>query len=278
MATIKWDTVEGSASSRGLLTSSRDVGGIVLGVDTSNPASALENALAAITAVHAIGSTHPYQTTLTMQTIQMRGVSGDAVRFVCQYASNFSTPFNATYIEEDSYMTDEDTERIPGTSTYPKLSFTSPVPSDSLDYDNLHFRMLVPHRGIRLYGIKGSAPSVDFKNAVGKVNSDVWQDLGVAHWLILKHRVTRAKTEGSYSYETSIAGRVLDDWRVPNKMINKHTGKSPKGITQADQDAVRNAAYAPLTTIYPDGDDTKGVCAICPYEWTSFATLFGEIL
>jgi hypothetical protein len=277
MATIKWDTLEGSAASRGLLNSTRDVGGIVLGVDTSNPAAALENALTAITAVHALGSTHAHQTTLTLQTIQMRGVSGDAVRFVCQYASAFSTPFNAYYIEEDSYLSEEETMRIPGTATFPKLSFTAASTANSLMEDNLRFRMMMPHRGIRLYGIKSSAPDAAFKNAVGYVNSDTWQDLAAAHWLILKHRVTRAKTEGSYSYETVIAGKVSDDWRVLQMMMNRHTGRVPKGIVQGDIDAVRNATYSPRATLYSGADATKGVCAVCPYPWTSFATLFGTI-
>jgi hypothetical protein len=131
-----------------------------------------------------------------------------------------------------------------------------------------------PIRMVSLSGTlkKGVSPA-PYRDAVGKVNDDKWNDLEKGYWLIGGLRSRTTDGGQTYSIQMQLATRVNDDWSQWFVLRDKNTDQYVH-VEDADVKALKQFPYE-YGILYPEGNNAKSVMRVGPYEVTGFSSIFG---
>lgn len=289
MATIIMDTMIGTQASLGSQTSQISRGFYAYGV-TGRDDLALGNVYIALGAQSGIrfGGKHPSFNNLGVTQIQLvaQGAGQFRGNVIYELVSPGSFTQNTAYLIEDAGTLQQyDTRLLPvdgfsgarqpiwtaydpnkdgGNAPTQAKKFSEPVP-----WDYVTMRLMRPVRTIRVTSTSFQRPPADISDATGYVNSDTWLGKKPGWWLITEASTTLSAFEGWFSVTATAYTKNNEDWQEFGILQQQQTGKFVK-LDPAYVQKFSAKPYKPFLV-----EQGNGIVRACPFDWTSFTSLFG---
>jgi hypothetical protein len=261
---------------------------IVTGVSTSHPAAVCFLATQ-VAGMPQRGDSHPVHPECTVTSLEAMGIrqADDSIHVLITYESpqgDLIPPGGGGpgfTLEDDTGLIGESTQLLPGNRKIPLVvKFKEEVTDDAGDADTsirdyqatIDFQR--PVRTVTLTGTlkKGVSPS-PYREAVGKVNSDPWNGLGVGYWLVAGLASRTSDFGSTYSIQMQLVTRNNEDWSTYCFLRDRNTDQFVRIEDDVAEDLARfDYEYG---VIYPEGDNSKGIIRVGPYEMTNFSSIFG---
>ena len=263
------DTVEGSSIDYGYGQSAKIRGGLVTGI-TGDPATALDQCLFASgmpTLGHQIivGAS-----SLIFRNLKATAVSGDTCRVQLVYDNNTGLQPSAYTIDSRSFEQSFQTDLLPGTRQPLRVDlWTNPDDSsDKIPGDNVTFTFSRTMRVLSVSGLKYGNPPTTYEEKVGYANDAPWRGKPIGYWRITEGGTNISKYSGYYTYKLSALTQNDQDWSSIGVLVNKLNGRKAK-IKPADLTTLLSSPYS------YGSSNVNGAIRVCPYQTTSFSSLFG---